>query len=278
MPRCQNGAGPSRASITVSHHMFGRRQDHNGLSHQDPGWSDVVMNKRPEIVPVYLLPEANTLLSTYDHCPPVEALLRRGGRGQAAPMDTASARRAGRTAICRCGETSPYQTVAVGGGCAGQSYTAVCPMWHTRRWAVITMMSATDEPVIVLSASQSWELLASVALGRLITSVEGQPAIFPVNFVVQRRTVLFRTAEGTKLVSTAIKNNVLFEADGYDRDEGWSVIVKGNPRRLRTEDEIAEAQQAGLRPWTATLKLHWVRIVPYSITGRRIRFGPEPDD
>src|SRR5262249_16612866 len=50
----------------LSSHVW--RQDHNGSTHQDPGFLDVVMNKRPEIVRVYLPPDANTLLSTYDHC------------------------------------------------------------------------------------------------------------------------------------------------------------------------------------------------------------------
>ena len=137
-------------------------------------------------------------------------------------------------------------------------------------------MSATDEPVSVLSVSESWDLLASVALGRLVTSVGGQPEIFPVNFVVQRRTVLFRTAEGTKLVSTAINNRVLFEADDHNVAEGWSVIVKGTARMLRTDEEIDEAKRAQLLPWTATLKQHYVRILPISVTGRRFRFGSEP--
>jgi xylulose-5-phosphate/fructose-6-phosphate phosphoketolase len=44
------------------------RQDHNGFTHQDPGFLDVVLNKRPEIVRVYLPPDTNTLLSTADHC------------------------------------------------------------------------------------------------------------------------------------------------------------------------------------------------------------------
>jgi xylulose-5-phosphate/fructose-6-phosphate phosphoketolase len=44
------------------------RQDNNGFSHQDPGFLDVVLNKRPEIVRVYLPPDTNTLLSTADHC------------------------------------------------------------------------------------------------------------------------------------------------------------------------------------------------------------------
>ncbi|MET0190693.1 MAG: phosphoketolase family protein [Pseudonocardia sediminis] len=44
------------------------RQDHNGFSHQDPGFLDHVLNKKPEIVRAYLPPDANTLLATMDHC------------------------------------------------------------------------------------------------------------------------------------------------------------------------------------------------------------------
>ncbi|MUN39678.1 phosphoketolase family protein, partial [Actinomadura litoris] len=50
----------------LSSHVW--RQDHNGFTHQDPGFLDVVMNKKPEIVRVYLPPDANTLLSVGDHC------------------------------------------------------------------------------------------------------------------------------------------------------------------------------------------------------------------
>ncbi|MCG9893243.1 MAG: phosphoketolase family protein [Thermosynechococcaceae cyanobacterium MS004] len=44
------------------------RQDHNGFTHQDPGFLDVVLNKSPEVVRIYLPPDANTLLSVSDHC------------------------------------------------------------------------------------------------------------------------------------------------------------------------------------------------------------------
>ena len=44
------------------------RQDHNGFSHQDPGFLDHVVNKRAEVIRVYLPPDANTLLSVTDHC------------------------------------------------------------------------------------------------------------------------------------------------------------------------------------------------------------------
>ena len=50
----------------LSSHVW--RQDHNGFSHQDPGFIDHVMNKKAEVVRVYLPPDANTLLSVTDHC------------------------------------------------------------------------------------------------------------------------------------------------------------------------------------------------------------------
>ena len=44
------------------------RQDHNGFSHQDPGFIDHVVNKKADVIRVYLPPDANTLLSVMDHC------------------------------------------------------------------------------------------------------------------------------------------------------------------------------------------------------------------
>lgn len=79
------------------------------------------------------------------------------------------------------------------------------------------------------------------------------------------------------MVSAAINNRVLFEADEHNVAEGWSVIVKGTARMLRTDEEIQEAERAQLLAWTATLKLHHVRVIPSVITGRRFRFGSEPD-
>jgi xylulose-5-phosphate/fructose-6-phosphate phosphoketolase len=50
----------------LSSHVW--RQDHNGFSHQDPGFIDMVVNKKAEVIRVYLPPDANTLLSVADHC------------------------------------------------------------------------------------------------------------------------------------------------------------------------------------------------------------------
>ena len=62
---------PWRAPIAslnylLSSHVW--RQDHNGFSHQDPGFIDHAVNKKADIIRVYLPPDANTLLSVSDHC------------------------------------------------------------------------------------------------------------------------------------------------------------------------------------------------------------------
>lgn len=138
-------------------------------------------------------------------------------------------------------------------------------------------MSTPTQPIEILSESECWKLMSASSLGRLVTSVGGEPEIFPVNFVVQNRTVLFRTAEGTKLSSAVINKNVLFEVDDHNSVEGWSVVIRGLARTLRTDDEIDEAERAQMLPWTATVKPHYVRIRPLRVTGRRFHFGSEPD-
>jgi uncharacterized protein len=143
-------------------------------------------------------------------------------------------------------------------------------------------MSDVPDGVTILSEHECWDLLKSMSLGRLVTTVDGRPQIFPVNFAVQRHTVLFRTAEGTKLVSAATNNHVVFEVDDHNVAEGWSVIVEGTTRSLHSDEEIEEAERAQLLPWTAYAKQHFVRIRPERVTGRRFQFGTpgeqEPDD
>jgi nitroimidazol reductase NimA-like FMN-containing flavoprotein (pyridoxamine 5'-phosphate oxidase superfamily) len=78
------------------------------------------------------------------------------------------------------------------------------------------------------------------------------------------------------LVDAVINNRVLFEADDHTAIEGWSVIVDGTAQILRTGEEIQEAEKAQLVTWTATVKEHYVRVLPSRVTGRRFRFGPEP--
>lgn len=144
-------------------------------------------------------------------------------------------------------------------------------------------MAIEDGPISVLGDDEGWNLLSSVSLGRLVTSFGGKLEIFPVNFVTQKHpathqhTVLFRTAEGTKLFTTVMNDQVLFEADDHTVAGGWSVIVRGTARVLTTAEEIHAADRAQLMPWVPTEKLRYVRITPDEVSARRFSFGPEPD-
>lgn len=134
------------------------------------------------------------------------------------------------------------------------------------------MTAFEANPVSELDDRDSWNLLASNTLGRLATSVEGRPDIFPVNFVVQQHTILLRTAEGTKLSNAITNAEVAFEVDDHGVDEGWSVVVKGRAYVLGSA-ELAEAERAKVLSWITTTKNRFIRIVPNEITGRRVRFG-----
>jgi nitroimidazol reductase NimA-like FMN-containing flavoprotein (pyridoxamine 5'-phosphate oxidase superfamily) len=133
------------------------------------------------------------------------------------------------------------------------------------------------DPITVLDDHEAWNLLSSVALGRLVTYFGGQLEIFPVNFVAQKGTVLFRTAEGTKLFTTVMNDKVLFEADDHTVAEGWSVVIRGTAKMLSSAEDIREADQAGLMPWVATEKLRYVRVTPTEFSARRFQFGAASD-
>jgi nitroimidazol reductase NimA-like FMN-containing flavoprotein (pyridoxamine 5'-phosphate oxidase superfamily) len=100
-----------------------------------------------------------------------------------------------------------------------------------------------------------------------------QPDIFPVNHVVDHGTVVFRTAEGTKLAAAVLGTAVAYEVDGYDpaRGTAWSVVVKGRAVEIQRLYELLEATDLPLFPWHAAPKGRFVRIEPESVTGRRFR-------
>lgn len=127
-----------------------------------------------------------------------------------------------------------------------------------------------------LPVYQSLELLRSAPIGRLALVIDGEPAIFPVNHVVDQGTIVFRTAAGTKLAGTT-GQVVAYEADGYDLDTriAWSVVVRGRARQVRLLHDVLEALELPLTPWEGGAKPHVVRIEPTVITGRRFRL-PEP--
>jgi uncharacterized protein len=125
-----------------------------------------------------------------------------------------------------------------------------------------------------LAEEECLQLLASRSVGRIAVVRDGRPHIFPVNYVLEGRTVGFRTDPGTKLAG-AVLGLVAFEIDDTDPlyHEGWSVVVEGVGREVTGGlDKISEQVTARhLEPWAAGAKEHWVAIFDPEISGRRIR-------
>lgn len=136
----------------------------------------------------------------------------------------------------------------------------------------------TEESAItVLDDEANWRLLAATPMGRLATTAAGEIDIVPVNFVVDRGTIVFRTAPGTKLVELTVSSAVALEIDGYSDTEAWSVVLKGTAARIDSQPEIDAADRLPLAPWIPTLKYTYVRVTPTSVSGRRFRRGVEPE-
>jgi len=132
-------------------------------------------------------------------------------------------------------------------------------------------------PLVSLTVAECWRLLGQQELGRLVEHVGDVLDIFPINYVTDDETILFRTAEGSKLFELMVNDEVLFEVDDHTDRDAWSVVVRGHAHRLETFEDVAAADELPLRPWLPTLKYNWVRIDPTSVSGRSFHRAPEPD-
>lgn len=121
-----------------------------------------------------------------------------------------------------------------------------------------------------LDVGECWQLLATEEIGRVAVVVGHYPLVFPVNYVVDGRRILFRTGVGTKLWSVS-RSNITFEVDSVDRrtKTGWSVMVRG------AAHEVAETgRPPDVTPWAPGDKDHLLRVVADQVSGRRIRRSP----
>ena len=133
-------------------------------------------------------------------------------------------------------------------------------------------------PVIHLETDKAWDILAGQRLGRLAIWAEDGVDIFPINYAVDGESIVFRTAEGSKLSGLKAHNMVTFETDRWDPVYGFSVVAKGRAVPITSPDELRMVTKLKLRPWVPTVKLTFVRIVVTSISGRRFEFGQDPVD
>ena len=126
-----------------------------------------------------------------------------------------------------------------------------------------------------LTRTECFELLADEQLGRVAVTDDRGPVVFPVNFVLDRHTVVFRTEPGTKLHAASQGRRVCFEADGTDAATrtGWSVLVRGEITEVTDPAELARLRELPLRVWAPGGRDHYVRILPAVLTGRRNTAG-----
>src|SRR3954466_510058 len=107
--------------------------------------------------------------------------------------------------------------------------------------------------VEVVDTAECLRLIASEEVGRLAVVSGGQPHVIPVNYVVDGDTIVFRSADGTKL-RAALEGSVAFEVDHFDRPGrgGWSVVVHGRGEEITAAAppaEVARASALGVDPW-----------------------------
>jgi nitroimidazol reductase NimA-like FMN-containing flavoprotein (pyridoxamine 5'-phosphate oxidase superfamily) len=126
-----------------------------------------------------------------------------------------------------------------------------------------------------LSVDDCWRLLASQQVGRVAIIHGHYPLVFPVNFAVHERAILYRTGVGAKLQAVH-RSNVTFQVDFVDpiRRSGWSVMVKGVAQLLGEHRHPEASQRAavgGATPWAPGEREHLIRIVADQVTGRRLR-------
>jgi nitroimidazol reductase NimA-like FMN-containing flavoprotein (pyridoxamine 5'-phosphate oxidase superfamily) len=129
------------------------------------------------------------------------------------------------------------------------------------------------QPVITkLMPVECRQLIAAGGIGRIAFGTTSGPVVLPVNYTVVTGTIVIRTGEGTMIDGHA-DEQVAFEVDHIDEalSQGWSVLVRGMAHRVAHPAELQNVRrEARIRPWVDGDRDVYVRIIPDSITGRRI--------
>jgi nitroimidazol reductase NimA-like FMN-containing flavoprotein (pyridoxamine 5'-phosphate oxidase superfamily) len=129
-----------------------------------------------------------------------------------------------------------------------------------------------DDGLELLTEERCWELLSRAEVGRVGVTIGAVPAIFPVNYAVIDRTIVFRTAPGTKLAAATHGAVIAFEVDDYRRADrsGWSVLAVGPAQVVHDLDATIKVLAARLEPWARGTRTNIVRVTPDFLSGRRL--------
>ena len=134
-----------------------------------------------------------------------------------------------------------------------------------------------EEGLELLTEHECLALAARRPIGRVAVTVGALPAVFPVNFCMVGRDVVFRTAAGTKLEAALKESVVAFQVDDFDTEghRGWSVMMVGKATELRPI-ELGRLEPLPVRAWAHGTRGHVVRIRTEFVSGRRIVTGAAP--
>jgi len=127
--------------------------------------------------------------------------------------------------------------------------------------------------LVIMATEECYARLRDEPVGRLGFVDRGEPVILPVNYAVDGRSIVFRTAQGSKLAAAAMGAPVCLEIDRWEGLEhsGWSVLVKGLADQVLDDGEIDRLAGLPTRPWShPDLRTSWVRIMVEEVTGRRL--------
>ena len=140
-------------------------------------------------------------------------------------------------------------------------------------------------PVTELPEDVCWQMLHDQEFGRLSFHLADEVHLVPINYAVdEQRRIVFRTAEGSKLLGLTMNADVAFEIDHFGEEEATSVVVRGRARQLDRQEET-EIEQLPLRPWVDTAKFNTIAVEVDEITGRHfeltrpwLHMRPHEDD
>jgi uncharacterized protein len=125
-----------------------------------------------------------------------------------------------------------------------------------------------------LSRDECLELLESKRVGRVAYCETRGPVVLPVNFTVRSQSIVFRTKAGSRLAQHMNDAPATFQIDEIDDflQSGWSVLVVGVAHWVTDTEDLSDLwwDQHQPQPWAEGERNAFVRIVPATITGRRV--------
>jgi len=137
---------------------------------------------------------------------------------------------------------------------------------------ILEVMDAND----TLDAAECWRLLEAQTMGRLATSTDQGPRIWPITYRVRGESLIFRSAPGSKVWEIARDDRVAFEVDGIESGLHWSVILLGRAQVIDDDEPGPRTERDELRPVAPGQKPFLFRIIPDSVSGRRFVSALEP--